>query len=210
LASAIFHSDQRGLLDELMIDNNIPIVVLVSIGKSVNKNYERDNLFVLRKPVKSSSLTCVLVDALEHTSGTLKSQDPVEKTLRSTDNKKPISILLAEDNLINQKLAIKILEKIGYKADIAFNGLEVVEMVNKKQYDLILMDMQMPEMDGLEATRIIRKTITRQPKIIAMTANIMERDREECFKAGMDAFLSKPFKIDELLSVFDQAVSSTS
>jgi CheY-like chemotaxis protein len=109
--------------------------------------------------------------------------------------------LVAEDNMVNQKLALKILSKLGYTAALAENGREVTEMANLKEYDLIFMDIQMPEMDGLEATKMIRKYMNVQPMIIAMTANAMSEDREECLKAGMDDFLSKPVKLEELVNM---------
>jgi CheY-like chemotaxis protein len=111
----------------------------------------------------------------------------------------PLKILVAEDDRINQKMAMRTLAKLGYNPDIAQNGKEVLEEVSKIKYDLILMDVQMPEMDGLEATRMIRLCLTDQPVIIAMTANAMGGDREECLRAGMDDYISKPVHLEELV-----------
>jgi two-component system sensor histidine kinase/response regulator len=111
----------------------------------------------------------------------------------------PLRILVAEDNEINQKLIIKILSKLGYKADLAHNGKEVLEMVALQPYDLILMDVQMPEMDGLEATRMVRLCLEKQPVIIAMTANAMDGDQDNCIQAGMDDYISKPVELNELI-----------
>jgi signal transduction histidine kinase/CheY-like chemotaxis protein len=111
----------------------------------------------------------------------------------------PLHILLAEDNDINQKLTMKVLTKLGYKASLAQNGKEVLEMADIEQYDLILMDVQMPVMDGLEATRMLRLCLNRQPVIIAMTANAMEGDQDACIQAGMDDYISKPVEITALL-----------
>ena len=124
---------------------------------------------------------------------------PEGRVLLESNSKSP-SILLAEDNIVNQKVIIQMLGKLGLKADIAANGLEVLQMMEKKRYDIILMDILMPEMDGLEATRIIHLRMKEPPKIIAMTASVLDGDREMCFKAGMDGFVSKPTKIDELKS----------
>ncbi|WP_017294418.1 response regulator [Geminocystis herdmanii] len=110
----------------------------------------------------------------------------------------PLKILLAEDNKVNQKVALLTLKKIGYTADIANNGLEVLEMLEKQFYDVILMDMQMPKMDGITATQKIRQSSTKQPIIIAVTANILEEDRQKCFDAGMDNYISKPIGIIQL------------
>ena len=117
----------------------------------------------------------------------------------------PLKILLVEDNAVNQKLALRLLAQMGYRADIASNGLEAVQSVERQPYDAILMDVQMPEMDGLEATRAIRnlKTVT-QPHIIAMTANAMEGDREMCIRAGMNDYVSKPMRVYELVEALER------
>ncbi len=116
----------------------------------------------------------------------------------------PMEILVAEDNLINQRIAMKILGKLGYEPVIANNGKEALEMVTQKQYDLILMDVQMPEMNGLEATRMIRTCLEVQPIIMAMTANVLQGDRDICIQAGMDDYISKPIDLKELLVHFEK------
>ena len=114
----------------------------------------------------------------------------------------PLRILLVEDNVVNQKLATRLLSRMGYEADIAANGLEAVEAVDRQRYDLILMDVQMPEMDGLEATRSIvqRTPFEARPWIVAMTANAMDGDRERCLEAGMNGYISKPIRVAELVA----------
>ena len=113
----------------------------------------------------------------------------------------PLRILLAEDILVNQKLALRLLQQMGYRADVASNGIEAVQSVERQPYDVILMDVQMPEMDGLEASRQIcaRWPRGQRPTIIAMTANAMQGDREMCLEAGMDDYVSKPIRPDELV-----------
>ena len=118
---------------------------------------------------------------------------------------KPLRILLAEDNMMNQLIAKRIFEKIGYVLDFADNGLQALNKLEQQQYDLIFMDIQMPEMDGLEATkRIIEKYGDKAPPIIAMTANVLSENEIECREAGMKDFLSKPFTIDRLESIIQR------
>jgi CheY-like chemotaxis protein len=121
----------------------------------------------------------------------------------------PLQVLLAEDNAVNQKVALRFLERMGYKADAVGNGLEAVNAFTHRSYDLVLMDLQMPEMDGLEASRQIRRTVAadRQPKIIALTANAMQGDREICLDAGMDDYISKPVKMHEIVAAIRRQFS---
>jgi CheY-like chemotaxis protein len=116
----------------------------------------------------------------------------------------PLHILIAEDNLINQQLAVKILNRLGYKPEVANNGEEVLEIVSLKKFDLILMDVEMTGMDGLEATRMIRLCLESQPIIVAMTANAMNGDREICLQSGMDDYLSKPVALEELVRILEK------
>ena len=118
----------------------------------------------------------------------------------------PFRILLAEDNAVNQKLALRLLEQMGYKADLAVNGRETIEAVERQTYDVILMDVQMPEMDGLEATReIISRWPDTHPHIIGLTANAMQGDREMCLNAGMDHYIPKPIRVVELVDALFKA-----
>ncbi len=131
-------------------------------------------------------------------------KDSSPKIINSHPNKPHnLTILLAEDNKVNQKVAQLTLKKLGYKADIANNGLEVLQKLEAKNYDVILMDLQMPQMDGLSATKIIRESISPQPYIIALTANALEEDRQECMSVGMNDFLSKPLVIQDLEKVLN-------
>ena len=110
----------------------------------------------------------------------------------------PLHILLAEDNVINEKLFVSILKKLGYMPTIARNGAEAFEEAVTTDFDVIFMDVQMPVLDGLEVTRKIRSTDMIQPFIIAMTANAMREDKEACLQAGMNHYLSKPLRLDEI------------
>jgi CheY-like chemotaxis protein len=122
----------------------------------------------------------------------------------------PLRILLAEDNLVNQKVAVRILKRLGYDATVAANGLEVLEAVRHEHFDVVFMDVQMPEMDGLEATRTIRKeeTILRKPHIIAMTAAATQLDRDKCLEAGMDDFVAKPVRLEDIAQALQRHVQT--
>ncbi|HWI11402.1 MAG TPA: response regulator, partial [Burkholderiaceae bacterium] len=119
----------------------------------------------------------------------------------------PLRILLAEDNVVNQKLALRLLQRMGYRADLASNGIEAIESIERQTYDVVLMDVQMPEMDGLEASRRIRARwpAGERPRIVAMTANAMQGDREMCLDAGMDDYLTKPIRVDQLVEALNGA-----
>ncbi len=182
-----------------------PLVLLSSIGDWGNN--ERMSVFsaALVKPVKASHLYNVLVQVF---STRQTGSFPAVRAIATAANNRqklgeqlPLRILLAEDNAINQKLALALLDSLGYAADLAANGLEVLDMLRRKLYDVVLMDVQMPEMDGLEATRRIRQQFSAamQPRIIAMTANVLRGDREACLQAGMDDYVGKPIMMPDLL-----------
>jgi CheY-like chemotaxis protein len=116
---------------------------------------------------------------------------------------RPLRILLAEDNAVNQKVTLGQLARLGYRADLAANGLEVLHALERQSYDVVLMDVQMPEMDGLEATRriVARWSGAQRPWIVAVTAHAMAGDREQCISAGMDDYLVKPIRLEELVAV---------
>jgi CheY-like chemotaxis protein len=118
----------------------------------------------------------------------------------------PLRILVAEDNAVNQKLALRILQQMGYRADLASNGIEAIESVERQTYDVVLMDVQMPEMDGLEASRRITAKWAQdaRPRIVAMTANAMAGDREMCLAAGMDDYITKPIRVEQLVEALNR------
>jgi signal transduction histidine kinase/CheY-like chemotaxis protein/ligand-binding sensor domain-containing protein len=183
-------------------DKSIPIILLSSIGDESLKKYPALFTAVLTKPVKPLHLEKVIMAQFKPASGIENVTNKPQQTLsKDFAVLKPLKILVAEDNLINQKMILKVLEKLGYQAALAATGAEVIQMLDTTYFDLILMDVQMPEMDGLEATRYIRAHYKRQPVIIAMTANAMVEDREICINAGMDDYISKPVKIDALITM---------
>jgi CheY-like chemotaxis protein len=183
----------------------IPIILLSSIGDERVRIYSELFSSVLTKPVKESLLcTSILAEFKMHNKIALQGRSVKSLLTPEFSKQSPMNILIAEDNIVNQKLTDRVLRKLGYHSDIASNGLEVLRMMKQKIYDLILMDVQMPEMDGLEATRQIRKQEGNQPVIIAMTANAMQGDREECLKAGMNDYISKPVNFEILLNTLEK------
>ena len=185
---------------------DLPIILLTSLGR---REVDADDLnfaAYLTKPLKPSALFDALAGIFAKQKVSAPKKDSAKSILDPEMAKKhPLRILLAEDNQVNQKLALRLLEQMGYRADVASNGLEAVESVKRQPYDVILMDVQMPEMDGLDATRTIRKEDIQQPYIIAMTANAMQGDREMCLAAGMEFYITKPIRIPELVAALKLA-----
>ncbi|MBT1689895.1 hybrid sensor histidine kinase/response regulator [Dawidia soli] len=185
----------------------LPVVLLSSIGDESKKNHPDLFAAVLNKPVKQQQFSRVLHSVLRTGNEGVLVEDKKSKQVLSTDfaEKYPLRILVAEDNPVNQKLTTRVLNKLGYMdIVIAPNGLEAVERFDEQFYDVILMDVQMPEMDGLEATRLIRAKHYHQPYIISMTANAMQGDREICMQAGMDDYVSKPIKLESVIVALEK------
>ena len=184
---------------------SLPIILLSSVGEDYSK--EKSQLFtsILNKPVRQHILCKHILNALQPNGCNISTEQNIEQKLPTNFAEKyPLEILVAEDNKINQKVILHILNKLGYKPGLAENGAEAVEYAREKQIDIILMDMQMPEMDGVQATRFIRENQEHQPVIIALTANIMQGDQEECFNAGMNDYISKPVRLEELTAKLEK------
>ena len=187
------------------LDSSMPLILFSSLGR---REVGVDaNLFAayLTKPIKQSQLFDTLAGLFTETQAQEARAARLAPERVKLDPEfaaqHPFKILLAEDNAVNQKLALRILEQMGYRADVASNGIEAIESVERQEYDAILMDVQMPEMDGLEATRqIIAKWSAHHPYIIGLTANAMQGDREMCIAAGMNDYITKPIRIDELVN----------
>jgi CheY-like chemotaxis protein len=167
---------------------------------------QRGSAFYFSIPAEASdgeSADCA--DALLKTSSANSIIDRDEKPCDNANWDRDLRILVAEDNAVNQRVMLQMLGKLGYRADIAADGLEVLQALSRNYYDIILMDVQMPEMDGLEAARAIRKGLpgSDQPRIIAITAHAMQGDRKLCLDAGMDDYISKPVTLEELRIALD-------
>ncbi len=183
---------------------HVPIILLSSVGEELKNDKRKLFVSILSKPIKQHILSKQVVNALQQRA-TAK-EEKVSRNKLSIDfcKKFPFNILVAEDNQMNQHVIMHILQKMGYKPNLVKNGQEAVEAANERDYDLILMDMQMPVMDGLEATAVIRRTVVGHPVIIALTANAMETDEEACLNAGMDDYIPKPVKLEELMDKFEK------
>ncbi|MEA5602544.1 response regulator [Nostoc sp. UHCC 0252] len=179
---------------------NLPLVILTSLGKGETSSDFNDVEFAasLSKPIKQSQLYDIITRILGNQPSPASISD-FSLVDRHLDHRLPLRILLAEDTAVNQKVALLMLQKMGYSADVVTNGVEVLKALEKQPYDVVLMDIQMPEMDGLETSRrICQEWEGFRPHIIAITANAMRGDREVCLGAGMDDYISKPIQFQEL------------
>jgi CheY-like chemotaxis protein len=201
--------DAQELEEKIRKCNKIlPLVLLTTLGRRVPPNHA-----YLTKPIKPSSLHKVLTDILTgtdilHRADALP-KGPAKSLTTASGVDQPIQnsslrILLAEDNISSQKVAQQMLKKLGYRADTVANGIEACQALERQHYDVVLMDVRMPEMDGLEATRIIRQRWPDGPKIIAVTAYALEGDREKFIEAGMDDYIAKPVEINDLRAVLER------
>jgi GAF domain-containing protein/CheY-like chemotaxis protein/HPt (histidine-containing phosphotransfer) domain-containing protein len=183
-----------------------PLVLFTSLGRREARAESEGFAAYLNKPIKPSQLFDALVSVL--------ADEPAQAPQRGAARiefdpgmarRHPLRILLAEDNVVNQKLALRLLEQMGYRADLAANGLEAIDAVERQTYDVVLMDVQMPELDGFEASReIVRRWPEHRPRIVAMTANAMQGDRELCEAAGMDDYVAKPIRVGELVAALER------
>ncbi|MEO6977779.1 MAG: response regulator, partial [Mucilaginibacter sp.] len=179
---------------------SIPIILLSSVEVEFKNNQRQLFVSIMSKPIKQHVLSEQILNALHRQISLTDEKVTRNKLSADFGNKYPLIILVAEDNPMNQRVIMHILNKMGYQPDLAQNGQETIEAANQKDYGMILMDMQMPGIDGLEATRVIRQTVVKQPVIIALTANAMTDDKEICIAAGMDDYISKPVKLEDLMN----------
>jgi PAS domain S-box-containing protein len=180
----------------------LPLILFTSLGRREARAEDEGFAAYLHKPIKPSqlfdALSSVLADQPIHVAARGATAAQLDPELAE---RHPLRILLAEDNVVNQKVALRLLAQMGYRADVAANGLEAIEAVARQTYDVVLMDVQMPELDGFEASREVNRRFgSGRPRIVAMTANAMQGDRELCVAAGMDDYVAKPIRIEELVA----------
>jgi signal transduction histidine kinase/CheY-like chemotaxis protein len=190
----------------------LPLVLFSSLGRREAGDSEGLFSAYLAKPVRQSQLFDTLVNLLAHSAAPRGAPAPATAKPKIDSDmgaRHPLRILVAEDNVVNQKLALRILQQMGYRADLASNGIEAVESVERQTYDVVLMDVQMPEMDGLEASRRItaKWPADARPRIVAMTANAMQGDREMCLAAGMDDYITKPIRVEQLVEALNHVTA---
>ena len=191
--------------------NAPPMVMLSSSAASVRETFrDQEHPFValMTKPIRRQHLHRVLLRVL---SGLREQTASVKAVEGDLAQRAPLRILVADDNLINQKVAIRLLVRWGYRPDAVSNGLEVLDALRRQHYDIVLLDVQMPEMDGLEAARRIRTEWTdpgNRPFLAALTAGAMKEDRDRCMAAGMDGYLSKPLNVQELQAVLESCYAA--
>jgi CheY-like chemotaxis protein/anti-sigma regulatory factor (Ser/Thr protein kinase) len=186
----------------------LPLVLFSSLGRREAGDVESLFSAYLTKPLRQSQLFDTLVNLFAHDAAKpAAAKAAASKLDPGMAARHPLRILLAEDNVVNQKLAMRLLQQMGYRADLASNGVEAVESVERQAYDVVLMDVQMPELDGLDATRRIRALGPAHTglRIVAMTANAMQGDREMCMEAGMDDYLTKPIRVERLVEALSAA-----
>lgn len=160
---------------------------------------------VVIKPAKQLHLSRAIQNALHNQNIDIWESSKSNLFSKSFAAENPLNILIVDDNPINQDMLQIALDKLGYQTKTAGNGVQALKFLEQEEFNVVLMDIQMPEMDGLCATKIVRETHAQQPHIIAVTANAMGIDREACFKVGMDDFISKPIDWGEMLKALKKA-----
>ena len=187
---------------------DLPLILFTSLGRREAQVESEGFAAYLHKPIKPSQLFDALVSVLaEQPVHVAARETPRSEIVPDMARRHPLRILLAEDNVVNQKVALRLLGQMGYRADVAANGLEAIDAVGRQVYDVVLMDVQMPELDGFEASREINRRWPgdRRPRIVAMTANAMQGDRELCTAAGMDDYVAKPVRVEELVAALQRS-----
>ncbi len=187
---------------------SIPLVLLTSRGSDENLARKSPEIFeaCVTKPVRKSQLLDILLNVLLKPEPAAKAVAEKPTLDPALAKRMPLNILVAEDNAVNQKLMQHVLSQMGYFADLAANGIEALDLLARKRYDLVFMDVEMPEMDGLEATGHIRRDLPRssQPVVVGTTAYAMKEDRQTCLESGMDDYVGKPIRIGQIQAILEK------
>lgn len=201
-------------INELYGPSTPPLILFSSAGYFPANGTEDRKYFsaIVDKPIKQAYFNNMLLDVLGKKVVNVKREEQLrQSSILPNEHQDPLSILVAEDNIINQKIVVRILKGLGYDCDVVANGLEVLSSLKRQHYDMVFMDIQMPEMDGLQATRkVIELYGKKRPIIIAMTAGAFEKDKQECLEAGMDDYITKPFDNETFSKKFKQWRTGTS
>jgi CheY-like chemotaxis protein len=194
------HGGGGGVISGAAAKFTCPYLATVLFGREGPAAPPQRRFGIITKPLKTAALQQAIGRLFADGAAAGAAAPSIEPRLA---DEIPLRVLLAEDNLVNQKVAQGLLQRLGYQPDLAANGLEVLERLAAQTYDLVLMDLQMPEMDGLEACGELRRRLppARQPRVIALTANAMQGDRDRCLAAGMNDYISKPVKLHEIAAV---------
>jgi PAS domain S-box-containing protein len=185
----------------------LPLIMLAPLGPREEVGGDVKFAAYLTKPIKPSQLHDTLMNVLGAAAGRAQAEAVPSGPVEQLAERVPLRILVVEDNVVNQQIALLLLKKLGYRADVTANGLEALQALEGNPYDVVLMDVQMPTMDGLEATRRIHQRWPegRRPHVIAATANATQEEREACLAAGMDDYLSKPIRMEELAAALSRS-----
>jgi CheY-like chemotaxis protein len=185
------------------MNSSVPVILVTTVKDEQRKYFSDLFARIITKPLKQRTLFNAITDTLSNKQSEIPTPSSDDKLSSDFAKKFPLRILVAEDNIVNQTLAIRALRKLGYEPELSENGKEAVKKIDTQHFDVILMDIQMPEMDGFEATRVLRGNhfAHRHHIIVAMTANAMAEDKAACFQAGMDDYISKPIQLNELEDV---------
>jgi CheY-like chemotaxis protein/HPt (histidine-containing phosphotransfer) domain-containing protein len=198
-----------GELRQRLSERELPLIIISSLGQKLPLPAGVNASAYLHKPVKPSQLYDALISAFDAQIEKRAVLSPLETGFDAQmGDRHPLRILLAEDHVVNQKVMKLMLERLGYRADIVANGLEALQSFKRRDYDVVLMDIQMPEMNGIEATQSLRTELPpeRQPRIIALTANALGGEREEYISAGMDDYLSKPVNVVSMRAALEKCM----
>lgn len=204
-AKLVVNEETKALQEIRQVMGNLPVILMTALNQTVRTEVAPEQTVSINKPIKQNEWLSALKRAFGLSNAAKPLPTPTIGQIKAPAKLRPdvihqsLRVLIAEDNTVNQRVAVLQLQSLGYKAHVVSNGLEVLEAVERAEFDLILMDCQMPEMDGYEASRRLRQHRHHDRMwIIALTANAMQGDQAKCLEAGMDDYLAKPLNVRDL------------